>query len=317
MNSKILRNYCIKESTLRNNCFYKKNIFITGATGFLGKVFFTRILKKEPNKIYTLIRNKKNENSRERFNSLISQSLCYKNLKEELNIKSEINSFFNHKFSIIEGDISKTDLGISVEDLTELKDKVDIVINLGASISWKENFPEMHKANYQSLFYAMDIAKKAKAKLFIHVSSIGAVKPYHMLYNQNFMGDNFCYENYINKVNKMNEEEAEKELNLLHENLLTTYTFTKACSERLIELTHGDSSTVIIQCPSIGPAYFDPEPGWLDNITGTTGNYFYIGLNKALAYHLNISTDHCEMPVWLIISIIFHSNIMIKRNLKK
>ena len=51
------------------------NILITGTTGFLGKVFLLDILDKEYdklNKIYLLIRRKKNENSQQRFEKIAS-----------------------------------------------------------------------------------------------------------------------------------------------------------------------------------------------------------------------------------------------------
>ncbi len=51
--------------------FYRgKNIFITGTTGFVGKVLLEKILYALPNtgKIYVLIRNKVNERKKRKKN---------------------------------------------------------------------------------------------------------------------------------------------------------------------------------------------------------------------------------------------------------
>lgn len=55
-----------------------KTIFITGGSGFLGKVLIEKILRKSPNikKIYLLMRTKKGKDSKQRivelFNSCVS-----------------------------------------------------------------------------------------------------------------------------------------------------------------------------------------------------------------------------------------------------
>ena len=57
--------------------FAGKNIFITGATGFLGKVLIEKLLRSCPeiNGIYCLIRQKKGKRATDRLNDLFDDKV--------------------------------------------------------------------------------------------------------------------------------------------------------------------------------------------------------------------------------------------------
>jgi thioester reductase-like protein len=55
--------------------FYKnKNLFITGATGFIGKALIEKLLRScyDLNKIYLLVRSKKGHSPKERLDELVN-----------------------------------------------------------------------------------------------------------------------------------------------------------------------------------------------------------------------------------------------------
>ena len=63
--------------------FYKgKNILLTGVTGFLGKAVLFKIFKslRNVNKVYILVRKKKNTNVQERVNELFN-TRCFDVIK--------------------------------------------------------------------------------------------------------------------------------------------------------------------------------------------------------------------------------------------
>jgi fatty acyl-CoA reductase len=58
--------------------FYKEQtIFLTGATGFLGKILIEKLLRQcwDLNKIYVLVRPKKGKSSKERFEELFENAV--------------------------------------------------------------------------------------------------------------------------------------------------------------------------------------------------------------------------------------------------
>ena len=58
--------------------FYRdKTVFITGVTGFIGKVFLEKLLRKfcDLKMVYLLIREKGGENASQRFENLLSHQV--------------------------------------------------------------------------------------------------------------------------------------------------------------------------------------------------------------------------------------------------
>ena len=55
--------------------FKNQTIFLTGATGFLGKVMIAKLLRdcEDIKKIYILLRSKKGKNSEQRFEEIFEQ----------------------------------------------------------------------------------------------------------------------------------------------------------------------------------------------------------------------------------------------------
>lgn len=137
--------------------FYRdRSIFITGGTGFMGKVLVEKLLRSCPDikNIYLLMRPKRSQNVQDRLQELlngpviISPSSCYfghyfKKLKlyyfpqlfEKLRRDSpgELS-----KIIPIAGDITEPELGISVDDQNMLIRSVSIVFHSAATVKFDE-----------------------------------------------------------------------------------------------------------------------------------------------------------------------------------
>lgn len=61
------------------NYYKNKSIFITGATGFLGKVLIEKLLRSCPDvkKIYVLVRHKKGNTPQQRVNEILNCPVCF------------------------------------------------------------------------------------------------------------------------------------------------------------------------------------------------------------------------------------------------
>jgi len=57
--------------------YAEKSIFVTGGTGFLGKVLIEKLLRSCPDikKIYVLVRHKKGNTPQQRINDLLNSSV--------------------------------------------------------------------------------------------------------------------------------------------------------------------------------------------------------------------------------------------------
>lgn len=63
-----------------SQCFIGKTIFITGGSGFLGKVLIEKLLRKCPDieKIYLLLRPKKGSSPKQRIETIFSSVVSFK-----------------------------------------------------------------------------------------------------------------------------------------------------------------------------------------------------------------------------------------------
>ena len=110
--------------------FRGKTVFLTGATGFLGKSIIEKLLYScDVKQIYCLIREKRNKVASERLRDLMDDQIFKFRLKSE-HIES--------KLTAIAGDISLPDLGISECDRSTLINTVNIIIHSAATVKFDE-----------------------------------------------------------------------------------------------------------------------------------------------------------------------------------
>ena len=113
--------------------FYaEKCIFITGVTGFVGKLLLHKLLDSCPmlERIYVLIRPKRDDLPQVRLDKLFDQPL-FKNLKE-----TNASSF--NKVSAITGDITLPRLGMSDDDIDMVIEKTSVVFHSAATVRFDE-----------------------------------------------------------------------------------------------------------------------------------------------------------------------------------
>jgi NAD(P)-dependent dehydrogenase (short-subunit alcohol dehydrogenase family) len=132
------------------------NYFVTGATGFIGRNLVQRLLQREGT-VYALVR----AGSRGRL--------------EELR-----TSFGPDGARVvpIAGDLSMPSLGVSEEDLLELRGKVDHFFHLAAIYDMTAGAEAQEIANVEGTRHAVELAGAIEAGCFHQVSSIAAAGLY-------------------------------------------------------------------------------------------------------------------------------------------
>jgi thioester reductase-like protein len=114
------------------NFYRNKSIFITGATGFLGKVLIEKLLRScyDLKKIYVLVRHKKGNTPAQRLNELVNCQL--------FEMVSQYYPEFRSKLEAIEGDMLEPNMGISSEDEKKIIENVNIVFHSAATVRFDE-----------------------------------------------------------------------------------------------------------------------------------------------------------------------------------
>ena len=111
--------------------FYQgRSVFVTGATGFMGKVLVRKLLHScsAVEKIYILIRTKRNVLPHDRLKVLLDSPL-FKEFKGSAILK---------KVEALAGDITLPKLGMSDEDLQTVIDNVSVIFHSAATVRFDE-----------------------------------------------------------------------------------------------------------------------------------------------------------------------------------
>ncbi len=137
--------------------------FVTGGTGFIGRRLIRRLLERGSEPVYVLV---------------------YQPTAELGETLKEFWGAGADRVTMIEGDISKADLGVAAKDVRKLKGKIDHFFHLAAVYDLKAPPQQVVTANVAGVANALAFAKAVKAGCFHHVSSIAAAGLYDGVFRE-------------------------------------------------------------------------------------------------------------------------------------
>ncbi|XP_076906732.1 alcohol-forming fatty acyl-CoA reductase-like [Bidens hawaiensis] len=269
-----------------------KTILVTGATGFLAKIFVEKILRVQPkvNKLYLLVRATDTKSALQRFNTEAVAKDLFKVLKEKYG--TNLQSFLSEKVIPVAGDITCENLGVKDSNLIEeMWQNIDVVVNVAATTNFDERYDIALALNTFGAKNVLNFAAKCvNIKLLLHVSTayVSGEKPGVMLETPYHLGEalNQAPELDINTEKKIIEEKlkelssdetstdksitlAMKDLGIQRANKFgwpNTYVFTKALGEMILGHLKGNMPLVILRPTIITSTYKEPFPGWIEGI---------------------------------------------------
>lgn len=239
-----------------------KKIFVTGATGFMGKVLLEKLLRSCPDldTIYCLMRSKKNACAQQRIKELM-ESKVFDRLRK-------IQPDFRHKVVAVSGDVLLPDLGISVSDRKMLEEGVHVVYHSAASIKFDEEIRVSMEMNVVGVQKMIKLCRNFKhLEAFIHVSTAFA-NCNHRHMEEIVYTPSFKPQQLIDFFQWADDETTASMSKKFLQSQPNTYTFTKQLGEWVL-LTEGAGLPVAIVRPAIVAASWkEPFPGWIDRFTG-------------------------------------------------
>ncbi|XP_063697921.1 putative fatty acyl-CoA reductase CG8306 [Culicoides brevitarsis] len=263
--------------------FDGKIIFLTGGTGFVGKVLIEKLLRCMPNLsgIWMLVRAKKGVNPQERIPNFF-QSPLFDVVKKERGL-----DYMMKKVRVIPGDCSLLELGMSKADRELVANNVNIIYHCAATIRFDEPLKRAALLNTRGTKLMIDLAKECKKldffgymgtaychlneKLLLEKEYPPPTDPYKLIANCELLEDDVIEKNTPKMLGKYPN----------------SYVFTKSCSESIVVESMKDLPIVIYRLSLLISCWKEPIPGWTDNINGPVGMVVLTGKGV-------LRTVHCD-----------------------
>lgn len=240
--------------------FAGKSIFLTGATGYVGRSLIYKLLKDfDVKSIYIILRAKRGKQFEERERDFKSLELFQHFLPD----KSSLN-----KVIAFQGDICAKNCGLKEEEITILQRQVDIVIHSAASIRFTEPLKRSCVTHIEGTHNVVELASKMhKLKVFLHVSSSSAwinepVTPETLPTSQL---DPYKVAAEFRQYTPEEAMAKEKEYIGDAPKFINSYSTTKTLAEVVIDKNkHNLNKIAIVRPPYLVSSNSEPEAGWFD-----------------------------------------------------
>lgn len=306
-----------------------KVILITGATGFLAKIFVEKILRVQPNvkKLYLLVRASDAKSALQRFNNEAVAKELFKVLKEKHGT-DDLEKFLGEKVSPVAGDITCEDLGIHDSTLkAEMWRHVDVVVNAAATTNFDERYDVALNLNTFGAKNVLNFAKKCvNIKLLLHVSTayVSGERPGLMLETPYELGKSLNGRKGLDvdeerkivedtlKIIKSDPDANEKSIKLAMKHLgmqraneygwPNTYVFTKALGEMMIGHLKGDMPVVILRPTIVTSTFKQPFPGWVEGIRTIDSLALGYGQGRLTCFLGNTDAVYDVVPADMVVN---------------
>lgn len=271
------------------------NVFITGGTGFMGKVLVEKLLRTtNVATIYMLVRKKKGKDMYERLDEIF-EDVVFDRLKKEVNK-------FRHRVVPISGDCALPALGLSIQDRQTLIATVDVVFHVAATVRFDEKLKPAYDINVRGTTNVLDLCKEINnLKSLIHVSTA-----YSNCHLQNIDEVFYDYpmelQNLGLLLDKLDEEEAEEITPKLLDKWPNTYAFTKALAEEQVRKKCNGLPVGVFRPAIVVSTYTEPMEGWIDNLYGPTGVVAGAGMGILRTLHADPKSIANIVPVDMCVS---------------
>ncbi|CAH1107531.1 unnamed protein product [Psylliodes chrysocephalus] len=260
-----LNNSSASYSSSVSDFYNGKTLFITGCTGFMGKVLLEKLLRSCPGvaKIYLLIRPKKGQEAQERLQQLICSPL-FDTIRKERPLDL-------HKLLPIDGDITQPELSISPNDRAVLERSVNIVFHSAATVKFDEKLKLSVTINVLGTQRLVELCKRMDhLEALIHVSTAYCNCDRYEV-KETIYPPPIGPDQVVSLVEALDEDLVDSLTPKLIGNRPNTYTFTKALAECWLKDNKGTLPVVIIRPSIVLSSINEPVKGWVDNWNGPTG----------------------------------------------
>jgi len=148
-----------------------KHIMLIGVTGFIGKVWLVNTLMDVPSvgRIYLLVRAQKSHPAQRRFEKLVEDSPVFDPLYARYG--AGLAKFLAERVQVIEGDVTRTDLGLAPEVGESLSRNLDLIINSSGLTDFNPDLRDALLTNVDAAVNVVNFVRKSSHAGLLHLST--------------------------------------------------------------------------------------------------------------------------------------------------
>uniref|UniRef100_A0A182MC43 Fatty acyl-CoA reductase n=1 Tax=Anopheles culicifacies TaxID=139723 RepID=A0A182MC43_9DIPT len=244
--------------------FAGADVFITGGTGFMGKVLIEKLLRSCPQiaRVFVLVRAKRGKALDERIKT-ITDGVLFDLLKSTRPDALQ-------KIHPIEGDCTELKLGMSAESLERLRE-VQFVFHAAASVRFNDPLKDAIMINTRSTREVLEWAKTLrKLRAVVHISTTYC-NPELMHVEEKIYPAKMDWRDAIRMAESFDTALLETVKQKLTQFAPNTYTFTKGLAEQICYDYRHDVPLVVFRPSVVTNSESEPLVGWVDNFNGPIG----------------------------------------------
>lgn len=221
-------------STLNKNTKNVQNILLIGVTGFLGAHILDSFINDYEGKIYCLMRKKDKMTILQRINQVLDFYFSGK-YKEQI----------NNRIVLVNGDITKKNLGLSIDMYKDVIENVDCVINSAAYVKHYGVEKNFYDINFTSAKNICNFCIKNNKKL-LQISTLSI--------SGNAVESGNNYKNYFKEKKYFKEDDL-----YIGQRLDNIYVYTKFLAERYVlqSVAEGKLNAKILRIGNLTNRYSD------------------------------------------------------------
>lgn len=240
-------------------------VLLTGSTGFVGKVVLEELLRRRDElgieRIYLLIRRRKNKSPGERFIQDVASSPCFCGAEPGWIDLCEP----------VAGEMTEEGLGLSAADAARLRAELSHVLHCAASVDFGLPLKEAADINITGALGVLSFAQScSRLERLVHVSTAYVTpQPGNGVPIEEKLVDlSFDAEKQYASIVAGRADEKSLLARTRHAN---TYTFTKCLAEVLLSERRGNTPLTLLRPSVISACRRYPFPGWIDSRAAYAG----------------------------------------------
>jgi nucleoside-diphosphate-sugar epimerase len=148
-----------------------RHVFLTGGSGFVGKVWLSMALTELPEieRIYVFLRPKALVPARQRFEKMLNTSPAFKPLHERFGAR--LTDYLADRLEVVEGDLGAPDLGLAPDLVRRLRRDLDVFVHCAGLVDFNPDLRKAISSNVDATMRVADFVERCDHASLLHIST--------------------------------------------------------------------------------------------------------------------------------------------------